>query len=475
MVFNSLLFLVFFSVVSASQYLPISWTQRKLLLTLLSYLFYAAWYPPTIVILWASTTLDWVVTRQLVKTTQPTKRKSLLLASLAFNLGVLGYFKYSAFFINSLQPVFGAIGVHVDASAMPHVLPVGISFYTFMSLAYVIDVYRGVIKPVSSLIDFALYLTFYPHLVAGPIVRSQDFLPQLTTPRRATAADFGWGLLLLLFGLFQKVVVADALLAPIADRVFTSAGSLHFTEAWAGALAFAGQIFCDFAGYSTCAVGAAACLGFRLPENFRRPYGALGFADFWRRWHITLSSWLRDYLYVSLGGNRRGTARTLLNLMLTMLLGGLWHGAAWNFVIWGGLHGLFLWAERGIKVLLRSAPESALRAARPLGIALTFICVTFAWVFFRARTFPDAVAVVRGMLGLGRAARGAAVLHPLQVATTFGCIGVMLYLHNRYRNTSLREFFGNKPSWALAVVIAGAVVIMVTTAGEDRAFIYFQF
>jgi alginate O-acetyltransferase complex protein AlgI len=353
------------------------------------------------------------------------------------------------------------------------VLPVGISFYTFMSLAYVIDVYRGVTKPVSSLTDFALYLTFYPHLVAGPIVRSQDFIPQLTTPRRASAADFGWGLLLLIFGLFQKVVVADALLAPIADRVFASASAPRLIDAWSGALAFAGQIFCDFAGYSTCAVGAAACLGFRLPENFRRPYAALGFADFWRRWHITLSSWLRDYLYISLGGNRHGTWRTLLNLMLTMLLGGLWHGAAWNFVIWGALHGLFLWAERGLKLLLARAPQSLLTLARPLGVACTFVCVSVAWVFFRARTFHEAISVARGMLGFARG--GAALLHPLQVATSFVCVGIMLLLHNHYRDKSLREALGNKPAWVLAFAIAGVVFITVTTAGEDRAFIYFQF
>jgi alginate O-acetyltransferase complex protein AlgI len=473
MVFNSLLFLAFFALVNASQFLPISWTQRKLVLTLFSYLFYAAWYPPTIVILWASTLLDWFVTRRLAEVTNPGKRRALLLLSLVFNFGVLGYFKYSGFFVENLRPVLTTLGLHIDPSLVPHVLPVGISFYTFMSLAYVIDVYRGVTKPVSSLIDFALYLTFYPHLVAGPIVRSQDFIPQLTTPRRASAADFGWGLLLLIFGLFQKVVVADALLAPIADRVFASPTAPRLLDAWSGALAFAGQIFCDFAGYSTCAVGAAACLGFRLPENFRRPYAALGFADFWRRWHITLSSWLRDYLYISLGGNRHGTLRTLLNLMLTMVLGGLWHGAAWNFVIWGALHGSFLWAERGLKLLLTRAPQSLLTAARPLGVALTFVCVSVAWVFFRARTFHEAVGVARGMLGFARG--GAALLHPLQVATSFVCVGIMLLLHNHYRDKSLREALGNKPSWVLAFAIAGVVFITVTTAGEDRAFIYFQF
>jgi D-alanyl-lipoteichoic acid acyltransferase DltB (MBOAT superfamily) len=475
MVFNSLLFLVFFTLVSGAQYLPLSWTGRKLVLTLLSYLFYAAWYPPTIVILWASTCLDWIVTREMVRTERQSKRRLLLLASLAFNFGVLGYFKYSGFVLDNLSPALAALGVHVPAGFIPHVLPVGISFYTFMSLAYVIDVYRGVTKPVSSLVDFALYLTFYPHLVAGPIVRSQDFLPQLETPRRAAAADFGWGLLLLLFGLFQKVVVADALLAPIADRVFTGGASANLVESWAGALAFSGQIFCDFAGYSTCAVGAAACLGFRLPENFRRPYAALGFTDFWRRWHITLSSWLRDYLYISLGGNRVGKWRTLFNLMLTMLLGGLWHGAAWNFVIWGGLHGLFLCTERELKPLLTRAPARWLAAARPLGVALTFVCVTFAWVFFRARTFHEALAVARGMVGLGRHGSTGALLHPLQVATALVGVGFMLLIHLHYRDSSLRQALERKPSWVVAAAVACLVFVTITTAGEDRAFIYFQF
>ena len=229
------------------------------------------------------------------------------------------------------------------------VLPVGISFYTFVTLSYTLDVYLGRLKPIDSFLNYALFVTYFPHLVAGPIVRPTQLVPQFETPKQATRDQMLWGLGLMVLGLFEKVVVADAGLANVADRVFSAEGPIGFADAWLGTLAFSGQIFCDFAGYSTIAVGVSLCLGFALPDNFRMPYAAIGFSDFWRRWHISLSTWLRDYLYIPLGGNRGSEVRTYVNLMLTMLLGGLWHGANWTFVVWGGLHGLYLAAERWIR------------------------------------------------------------------------------------------------------------------------------
>jgi alginate O-acetyltransferase complex protein AlgI len=216
-------------------------------------------------------------------------------------------------------------------------------------MAYSLDIYLKRAEPSKSFLDFALFVTFFPQLVAGPIVRPTHLLPQFATPRVATPQQLCWGLRLMTIGLFQKIVVADGLLAPTADAAFGAAGMLHPLDAWLGTLAFSGQIFSDFAGYSTTAIGVALALGFGLPDNFRCPYAAIGFSDFWRRWHISLSTWLRDYLYIPIGGNRKGNLRTYANLMTTMLLGGLWHGASWTFVVWGGLHGLYLAAERWLK------------------------------------------------------------------------------------------------------------------------------
>ena len=226
------------------------------------------------------------------------------------------------------------------------VLPVGISFYTFVTLSYTFDVYRRKIEPEKSFLNYALLVTFFPHLLAGPILRAKEFLPQCIQPKIATAKQLGWGLTLMVLGLFEKSVLADGFLAPVSDAVFAMKGDVGYLQGWIGTFAFTLQVFFDFSGYSLCAIGAAMCFGFAFPDNFRFPFAAIGFSDFWRRWHMTLSRWLRDYLYISLGGNRKGRIRTYFNLFITMFLGGLWHGAGWNFIIWGGLQGSYLILER---------------------------------------------------------------------------------------------------------------------------------
>ncbi len=280
----------------------------------------------------------------------------------------------------------------------------------------------------------------------------------------------GWGLALLVLGLFEKVVVADGLLAPVVDRVYaTNLVEVSTANGWAGTLAFTGQIFCDFAGYSTCAIGAALCLGFALPQNFRFPYAAIGFADFWRRWHISLSSWLRDYLYVPLGGNRQGPTRTYVNLMTTMLLGGLWHGASWTFVVWGGLHGLYLVGERIAKSLV---PESTLwnSPIARLGLTLlTFVLVGFAWVFFRATSFAQAFRICAAMLGAGAGKTNAALLWSLIP------VGFLFVFHYLLRGTTL-EAVVDRTAWPIRTAALTAMMLcLVLFPGVDRAFIYFQF
>jgi D-alanyl-lipoteichoic acid acyltransferase DltB (MBOAT superfamily) len=319
-----------------------------------------------------------------------------------------------------------------------------------------------------------MYVTFFPQLVAGPIVRASDFLPQCAEPKKIDWNAISWGMLLLILGLFQKVVIADSLLAPVVEALFDNA-QMHpsFTAAWAGTLAFSGQIFCDFSGYSACAIGAARCLGFSLPRNFHFPYAALGFSDFWKRWHISLSSWLRDYLYIPLGGNRRGRVRTQVNLMLTMLLGGLWHGASWTFVTWGGLHGLLLLVEKGLSQVKMRALDGLMPIIRPLAIFATFIAICFTWVFFRAKTFGQACRIVKSMIGF--ADHGATSIMSSLVFTSFALAALIFCVHYAMRDTGIVELVDRAPKWAVAGAVSLMLYAICTVPGPDRAFIYFQF
>jgi alginate O-acetyltransferase complex protein AlgI len=327
-------------------------------------------------------------------------------------------------------------------------------------------------KPWSSFLDYALYVSFFPQLVSGPIVRAREFLPQCLEPRRATARQLAWGLVLLTVGLFEKIVLADAILAPVVDKVYAAPQNAGFATAWVGTLAFSGQIFCDFSGYSTCAIGAGMCLGFALPDNFRFPYASIGFSDFWRRWHVSLSTWLRDYLYVSLGGNRRGRVRTYANVMLTMLIGGLWHGASWNFVAWGGLHGAFLALERPLRDRGLDLPRVRPRAARFALMLATFAAVCLAWVFFRAQSFSDARAVLGSML---TGSAGSLALDPVETASALGVVGALVIGQFLMRSSSLEQLV-ERLSWPIRVLALACLIIALLLApAEDRAFIYFQF
>jgi len=471
-IFNSLTFVVFFVCVLGLHSLPLPWRLRKFDLLIASYLFYAAWSPPFVILIWVSTLVDWFAARGIAAARTPRRRRAWLAVSLAGNLGLLGYFKYGGFLLDNFTALLAQLGVHFQAAAPGVVLPVGISFYTFQTLSYTLDVYRGQTRPWPSFLDYALFVTFFPQLVAGPIVRAVDFLPQCIEPKRATRRQLGWGLHLMVLGLFEKIVLADALLAPVADRVFSRAASANFLSAWTGTAAFAGQIFFDFAGYSTCAIGAALCLGFALPDNFRFPYAAVGFSDFWRRWHITLSSWLRDYLYIPLGGNRRGNARTLVNLSATMFLGGLWHGADWRFVVWGLLHGVYLVAERLARALLGERLAGRSRRLRlPLAL-LTFFLVCLTWVFFRAQSFADAFLLLGAMFGAHHGGLHVPAVQRLQVAAVMLALLAGGWL---LRDASLEHLAGRTPAWLRVAAVAAMLLSFAFVPGNERAFIYFQF
>ncbi len=472
MVFSSLTFVVFFTVVLLLYSLPVSWTTRKIIVLVASYVFYAAWNPPFVLLLMGSTVIDWIVAKRIDASEHPGTRRAWLMLSLGFNLGVLGFFKYGQFLLDNFIALVHTFGIDYHPPHAGIVLPVGISFYTFLTLSYTLDVYKREIRPGNSFLDFAFFVTFFPHLVAGPILRAADFLPQCVTPRKGTADQIGWGMALIVIGLFEKSIIADVLLAPVADTVYQSVARAGFIDAWTGTLAFSAQIFFDFAGYSTCAIGAAMCLGFVLPDNFRFPYAAVGFSDFWRRWHISLSTWLRDYLYIPLGGNRDGEARTQRNLMLTMLLGGLWHGAAWRFVVWGGLHGTYLSVERRLK-----RRWGHLRWLESLGaqIALglvTYYLVCITWVFFRADTFQSALHLVRTMLigGPDRLSLGA----PKTLTVLAVTVG-LLASHWHMRDSTLEDRWRSLNWWSRSVVLATLILCLAFVSGDERAFIYFQF
>jgi alginate O-acetyltransferase complex protein AlgI len=325
--------------------------------------------------------------------------------------------------------------------------------------------------PARNLLDYALFVTFFPHLVAGPIMRPTELVPQFAEPRRASGRQLRYGLALMTLGLFNKVVLADSFLSNIAERIYDSDKVPGALDAWAATLAFSGQIFCDFAGYSTTAIGAAMCLGFAMPDNFRFPYAAVGFSDFWRRWHITLSAWLRDYLYIPLGGNRHGARRTYAALFTTMLLGGLWHGASWTFVAWGGLHGLYLAVERGLRARFPNYRPGPLMFVA-LGV-LTYTLVNLTWVFFRAKTFNKAWLVLNGMLGQNAQAKPILPTPSLVFVATI--VGGIVLTHWLMRAWTLESVVARTPAAALSVVWALMAFAVVAAQGSGNAFIYFQF
>lgn len=471
--FDSLTFFVFLFFVLGVYCALRQWRSRKIALVLASYLFYAAWHPPFVILIWISTLVDYGAALQMAKTQDGIKRRFWLVLSLCTNLGMLSFFKYGDFLLRNFVTAISYAGVEHQPPEFNLLLPVGISFYTFQTLSYSIDVYRRRINATHSLSDFALFVTFFPQLVAGPIVRASDFLPQLKSPKRVTLEAIGWGAVLITIGLFYKQVLSDAVFGPVADQVFAMEEAVSFQAAWSGVLAFTGQIFCDFAGYSIIAIGVARIFGFRLPDNFNAPYAALGFSDFWRRWHISLSTWLRDYLYISMGGNRRGSFVTHRNLLITMLLGGLWHGAAWTFVLWGAMHGVYLIIER---ILRATAPAFFASPAifNKLIIALvTILLVVLSWVPFRAESFSQSIEMFRAMWGFGD---GDGAVDGMAMLSAIGGCVVLIGVQWLYRGQeSFSKTVASLPFWLLGSFLGLAWWTIATTPSADRAFIYFQF
>jgi alginate O-acetyltransferase complex protein AlgI len=421
MIFSSWPFAVFLAVVFATYWSLPTRRARHAFLLVASYGFYMSWNPALVTLIFGSTLLDYFIAIGLDRNRRQPVRRALLAASLIGNLGILAIFKYADFFVLSLRELLQSLGVQANLSTLNVILPVGISFYTFQTLSYTIDVYRGRIAPTRSFLDFSLYVAFFPQLVAGPIVKARDFLPQLSTIKRFDWARIDSGALLFLLGLTKKVLIADQL-ATLVDPVFAEPNRFTTPDLWLAMFCYGGQIYCDFSGYTDMAIAVARVLGFDLRPNFANPYLATGLTDFWHRWHISLSTWLRDYLYIPLGGSRFGPLITYRNLMLVMLLGGLWHGASWTFVIWGAIHGSALivskayagWASssasRGRELstsgVLQPKLEFLGSKFRLVACwACTLLVVHVAWVFFRCQpmTPPGALEPEPTAAALGRA------------------------------------------------------------------------
>jgi alginate O-acetyltransferase complex protein AlgI len=393
-VFSSLRFFLFLALILALLAFPLGLRRKKMLLCAASCLFYAAWDYRYLALLLLISGIDFYCAARISLTENERARKAWVALSVVTNLGILGYFKYADFFLDSANGLILRAGGH-ELPLLRVFLPAGISFYTFKSMSYTIDVYRRAIKPVGSLLEYAMFVTFFPDLIAGPIVRASVFLPQLDREIGPTAARLRAGASRFLIGLGKKLLIADQC-AVVADAVFASPATWSCFDAWCGLIAYSLQIYCDFSGYSDMAIGTAAMIGYDLPRNFRMPYLAANVADFWRRWHITLSEWLRDYLYIPLGGNRKGRARNYANLLVTMLLGGLWHGASWNFVLWGFLHGAALAVHRAWR-----AAFPTLRLPRMVATPITTLFVILCWVPFRAAKWETSRAMFATLFGLG--------------------------------------------------------------------------
>lgn len=474
MLFNSLTFIVFFIIVLAVYYGMKNWEHRKIFLLIASYIFYGAWNPPFTLILWLSTIIDWYAALAIFKTSNPKMKRFYLLLSLISNLGMLGFFKYGNFFMENFVGFSHLFGGQSEYHAMDIILPVGISFYTFQTLSYTIDVYRDHMRPAKTFIDFALYVTFFPQLVAGPIVRAVDFVPQCEEPKRATARQIGWGLYLMTLGLFQKVVLADIFLSSSSDSVFGwSKGALNGLDVWIGLLAFTGQVFFDFAGYSTCAIGASLCLGFLLPDNFRYPFSAMGFSDLWNRWHISLSTWLRDYLYIPLGGSRRSKPRSLFNLFLTMLIGGFWHGAAWTYIVWGAMHGAFLVVEQVLKALFHPYDMTKTLIGRSFLRIVTFMFFMMPLVVFRSKNLTHAGSLFLSMFGM--APNGAQILATNEMLMVVIVMLGIISTHWMMTDMKFEAVVEKTPSWIVISAWVFMLFTLIIAQGGSNAFIYFQF
>jgi alginate O-acetyltransferase complex protein AlgI len=437
---------------------------RLLFLTLVSYLFYAWWDFRFVPLMILSTSADYAAGRAIALSRTASRRTMLLVLLLIFNLGILAVFKYYDFFVGSLEGLARVLGYYPEWPLLQVLLPVGISFYTFNSISYTIDVYRGKLAPARSFLEFSAFVAMFPHLVAGPIVRYADMARQFEALRaRPRPGEWVTGLWMFAIGMAKKVLVADVVAHGLVDPLWSQAGTLDATGAWLAALGYTVQIYFDFSGYSDMAVGLALLLGFRFPQNFDSPYQSASIGEFWRRWHMSLSFWLRDYVYIPLGGSRGSALLAGRNLLLTMFLGGLWHGAAWIFVVWGLYHGALL-AGNSYLARLGWVPRS-----RPLAVAATFLSVVVGWVLFRSRSLSEALAMLGSMTGL-RSPEGGSMhlVDSWAIVLTGSALAICFFAPNSWQLRFPRTRLA-------AALLAALVVACILRFAHPAPFVYFQF
>jgi D-alanyl-lipoteichoic acid acyltransferase DltB (MBOAT superfamily) len=475
MAFNSFTFVLFFAAVVIVHSLPLPRIVRKLNLLVASYLFYAAWDARYVALLMFSTTANYVAAHLIaIWDRQPQSRRIVLWTSVVLNLGVLSAFKYGNELLVACQTASNRLGIPYAPPKMTILLPIGLSFLTFQAMSYTIDAYRRVIKP-APILDLALFVSFFPVLLAGPILRAGQFVPQCAGPRRASGPELAWGLSLFTLGLFMKVTLADHLLSPVVQHVFSQGVHPDTSSAWVGTMAFAAQDYCDFAGYSTCAMGVAYCLGFVIPANFRAPFSLVGFRDLWQRWHITLVSWMRDYVFDPLGGVSKGYTRAAINVMIVMLLIGLWHGATATFLVFGLLHGTFLIGE----MVAQRTKLRRLQIWRGFFGKLSLWAVTYglcliAFVFYRAASLEQAWWILASMFGSVDTSLSFR-LSDDELLLALVVVECIIIAHWLCRDTSLETIAARVPWWTISVTLTLMIVAITLSPGASRSFLYFQY
>ena len=477
MLFSSPTFLVFFAALLIVYAGARNYRERATIILVGSLIFYASWKPAYLILLGLSVSLNYLIYSAL----SVTRSKRLLTLGLVLNLGFLGVIKYLGMVLESLLNLGAWLNIpliNAPSDWMHWALPLGISFYTFHMLSVMIDVYRGAWTHRISFRSWWLYVTFFPHMIAGPILRASELVEQLENLQPLKAKNIKLGTLIFMAGLIKKVLFADNL-APLANDLFSHPEALDFYTAWLAATAFALQIYFDFSGYSEMAIGLALTLGIVLPRNFIHPYTSRSVREFWQRWHITLSRWLRDYLYISLGGNRKGTARNLTNLLITMLLGGLWHGAAWTFVFWGFLHGSYLILHRLLLDLytrLGIVDNSyTSRALSWLGWPITLILIWITWIFFRAPSFHDAWIITAAMAGLSNASENLIIRHYVQVLIWTSLLFTLVEPAIERKLKQAMQYWEHLHFTLRGAVYAGITLTIIFFGGSSQKFIYFDF
>ncbi len=469
LLFNSGFFLFFFLFVLIFNRFFLNNKNAKILfLTISSVFFYYKSSGMFFFLVIISSLIDYYAAKYIHEANSQKSKKTLLIISLISNLGILGYFKYSNFFINNANQIFST---HFDM--LDIFLPVGVSFFTFQSMSYTIDVYRGNLDPEKKFLDFLFFVSFFPQLVAGPIVRASDFLPQIHKKFELTKADMGRAMFLILGGLFKKAVIADYISINFVDRIFDWPSRYTGVENLLGLYGYAMQLYCDFSGYSDMAIGLAIFLGFKLPDNFNAPYRSSTMTEVWRRWHISLSTWLKDYLYITLGGNQKGKKRTYVNLLLTMLLGGLWHGAAWNFVIWGGIHGTALAGEKffGIPQWVK---KSKLRQF--IGALITFHIWTFSLLFFRSQSTQHGLDMINQIINYFNPGVFFQFIEGYSLVFILMTVGYLIHFLPKTFEYKLELMLGRTPLVGQAALLAMIVWFVAQFKSTGiQPFIYFQF